>query len=68
MNQEGVKMMKKILTISIVLVLVAVLAVPMAVFAADNDAGQGASTAQATTINIVGQVADTAGLVCTGRR
>ena len=53
-------MEKKILTLVGVLILMATLVVQTAVLAADNDASQAASTGKATTISIVGKVADTA--------
>ena len=52
-------MKKRILTLGMVLALVAVLVVPSTVLAS-NTGTQNASTSQATTIEIVGKVADTA--------
>ncbi len=53
-------MKKRILTLVGVLALVAVLVVPMALLAADNEASQGASTGKSAAISIVGKIADTA--------
>jgi len=53
-------MKKRILTLVGVLALVAVLVVPMALLATDNEAAQSASTGKSTAISIVGKVADTA--------
>ena len=57
-------MKKRILAIGIVLGLITVLAVPMAVLAG-HQAGQGASTAQATSITIVGKTATSTAVVST---
>jgi hypothetical protein len=59
MSQKEKKMKKRILTLVMMLALVAVLVVPMAVFAADNDAGQVASTSMAVTFLIGGTEAGT---------
>ena len=57
---KGEKKEKKILILAGVLALAVTLVVSVAVLAADNDASQEASTGKASTLYIVGKVADTA--------
>lgn len=54
------KVEKKILALAGILILVLILAVSVTILAADNAATQSASTSKATSISIVGKVANTA--------